>query len=141
MQKYTQKSKFISLLVGVILILVLLIVQATKESSTKIYQPSELASSQTAIARIRVGGRVANKPIDYQLEPVVLQFSIHDAYGENQDIPKSIPTVQVRYENLKPDMFAVGRDVIIDGEYKDGVVHAAQLLTQCPSKYEPPTPE
>ena len=38
-------------------------------------------------------------------------------------------------------MFTAGRDVIIDGEYKDGVLQAQKLLTQCPSKYEPPSPE
>ncbi len=49
--------------------------------------------------------------------------------------------VPVVYQGLRPDMFEAGRDVIIDGEFKDGVVIASSLLTQCPSKYEAPSPE
>jgi hypothetical protein len=40
--------------------------------------------------------------------------------------------------NPKPDMFAENRDVIVEGRLQaDGRIKAAQVLTQCPSKYEP----
>jgi cytochrome c-type biogenesis protein CcmE len=34
-------------------------------------------------------------------------------------------------------MFAEGRDVIIEGRYENGTLHAQQIMTSCPSKYEP----
>jgi len=49
--------------------------------------------------------------------------------------------VAVVYRGLRPDMFSAGRDVIIDGSFEGGSVVANTLLTQCPSKYEAPSPE
>ncbi len=38
----------------------------------------------------------------------------------------------------KPDMFAPGRDVIVEGKLgADGAIAATQVLTSCPSKYKP----
>jgi cytochrome c-type biogenesis protein CcmE len=37
-------------------------------------------------------------------------------------------------------MFQAGRDVLIDGDFKNGTIVAAKLQTQCPSKYEPAMP-
>ena len=51
---------------------------------------------------------------------------------------QSLGAIPVTYKKLKPDMFAAGRDVIIDGNFINGKVEALNLLTQCPSKYEPP---
>jgi len=37
-----------------------------------------------------------------------------------------------------PDMFAEGRDVIIEGRYNAGsALSAKTIMTSCPSKYEP----
>ena len=38
----------------------------------------------------------------------------------------------------KPDMLAPGRDVIVEGTLgADGVITATQVMTSCPSKYQP----
>lgn len=84
--------------------------------------------------RIRVGGRVAPSSIEYSASPLVLKFYIQD-----KDSPKG--SIQVVYNGVKPDMFEAGRDVLVDGDFKAGVFTAAKLLTQCPSKYEPPSPQ
>ncbi|MCB0310177.1 MAG: cytochrome c maturation protein CcmE [Bdellovibrionales bacterium] len=113
-----------------------IIFQATNTKAALVLYPSELAKkgAPEIIERVRVGGRVAALPISYEIEPKAkLSFSIHDP-------THSEPNVQVIYHGLKPDMFAPGRDVIIDGEFSGGVLHAKTLLTQCPSKYEPPSP-
>lgn len=42
----------------------------------------------------------------------------------------------------KPDMFAPGRDVIVEGRLaRDGTIEARQVLTSCPSKYGPKQPK
>jgi cytochrome c-type biogenesis protein CcmE len=41
----------------------------------------------------------------------------------------------------KPDMFAAGRDVIVEGRLTPaGTIDAQQVLTSCPSKYTPKQP-
>ena len=128
---------FLSIIAVVVTIVGLLVFQMTRSTSSSVLLPSDLAQHQSTdgtLSRIRVGGRVTEDPIEYQLEPrTELKFSIADP-GENG------PSVQVAYQGLKPDMFASGRDVIIDGEFRDGTLYASTLLAQCPSKYEPPNP-
>jgi cytochrome c-type biogenesis protein CcmE len=118
----------------------LAVLQATRQTTAAVLMPSELSSQQAErLKRIRVGGRVV-EPIDYQLQPSFdLKFNITDP--PNKDGGASWNgIVPVRYKGLKPDMFAAGRDVIVEGEFKDGAIEAKTLLTQCPSKYEPPDP-
>lgn len=129
--------RFISILTFAIALAIFLIVRATREASTEVFVPSALAA-QPDMARVRVGGKVADLPINYQVEPSFeLRFSIIDPGKSPTQEVKPIPVV---YAGIKPDMFASGRDVIIDGEYRGGSLYAAKLNTQCPSKYEPPKP-
>lgn len=132
-------SKFLTLFLAAIIIAGLMVFQATKDSSATVLVATDLIQhgTLTSMNRIRVGGRVADLPIDYVTEPKIrLSFRILDP---GKDIPATeASTIPVVYEGLKPDMFAAGRDVIIDGRYEGGVLYASALLTQCPSKYEPP---
>lgn len=96
-------------------------------------------------ANIRVGARVADRAIE-QLAPQPnaaagegsavsgIQFAVRDIQGD----PNEIITVQ--YHHVMPENLKAGRDVIIEGQYSDGKFEAKTLLTQCPSKYVPPTP-
>ena len=112
----------------------IIVYQATRGTSSLVLLPSDLIKRGEAeeLTRIRVGGRVV-EPISYQVEPSFeLKFLVQD--------PKNpTGTVPVVYRGIKPDMFTAGRDVIIDGDYDHGTIKASKLLTQCPSKYEPPS--
>ena len=126
---------FISLVIAFIVCGGALVYQATRGTSSLVLSPSEVLSKGTSrdLKRIRVGGRVVD-PINYQTEPnMVLSFSVKNPAGGEGTVP-------VVYRGLKPDMFAAGRDVLIDGEYIGGTIQAAKLQTQCPSKYEPAVP-
>lgn len=126
---------FITLVLLFVVVGAGLVFQATKGTSSLVLMPSELLSKARDgnISRIRIGGRVVD-PISYKTDPqMVLEFSVKDPKGTEQVVP-------VVYLGLKPDMFAAGRDVLIDGDYVDGVIKAAKLQTQCPSKYEPVAP-
>ncbi len=126
---------FVSLIVLFIGLGAILIVQAMQTSTSRVFTPSELAHREEPVKRIRVVGKVAPQELEYQTEPQIrLSFHIQDPEGEQKE------TVRVEYDKLMPDMFAPGRSVIIDGEYTGSVVKAESLMTQCPSKYEPPTP-
>ena len=126
---------FISFVVGFLVIGGLLVYQATRGTSSLIFSPKELVEkgSHVSLHRIRVAGKVSD-PIDYKTEPnIELNFLVADPTSSTSTLP-------VVYRNLKPDMFAAGRDVLIDGDFENGKIVAAKLLTQCPSKYEPPSP-
>jgi cytochrome c-type biogenesis protein CcmE len=126
---------FISLVVFFIVVGAVLVFQATRGTSSLVLMPSELIARAHAsdLPRIRVGGRVVD-PIQYRTEPVfLLSFSVRDPKGGDAVVP-------VEYRGLRPDMFQAGRDVLIDGDFVGGVIKAAKLQTQCPSKYEPAVP-
>jgi cytochrome c-type biogenesis protein CcmE len=112
-----------------------LVFQATRGTSSLVLMPSEVLARGASkdLKRIRVGGRVVD-PIDYQTDPrMVLTFKVKNPSGGEECVP-------VVYMGLKPDMFAAGRDVLIDGDFIGGTIQAAKLQTQCPSKYEPVVP-
>lgn len=126
---------FIVVLVGFVLGALGLLIFATQSGASLVLDPSTLLTSHRTLERVRVAGRVAEEALTYQTEPeIVLRFSIHDPGKDSGQ------TLSVVYRGLKPDMFAPGRDVIVDGQYENGELRASSLLTQCPSKYEPPDP-
>jgi cytochrome c-type biogenesis protein CcmE len=45
--------------------------------------------------------------------------------------------VPVAYHGVLPDMFAEGREVVVEGRFGNGGLAARQIMTSCPSKYEP----
>jgi cytochrome c-type biogenesis protein CcmE len=129
--------KFFSMVSAFAVLAIFLIVQATRESAEAVLLPSDLVKTDSAapLHRIRVAGKITD-PVEYKVEPSLeLTFSIRDPGPAGAGKP-----VPVVFHGFKPDMFAAGRDVIIDGEFEGGVIHASKLLTQCPSKYQPPEP-
>lgn len=125
---------FIGAVLSFFLVGGILVWQATRSTKSLILLPHELSDKKDiTIERIRVRGKVAD-PIDYQLEPEMkLSFQVADP--EKPEV-----TMPVVYRGLRPDMFAAGRDILIDGDYLEGKIEAAKVLTQCPSKYEPKVP-
>ena len=117
----------------------LMVFQATRAGAAPVLMPSEVIAqgADAALPRLRVAGRVSTQPeVAYVTSPQIrLSFNVEDPKHPEKG---SIPVV---YNGLRPDMFASGRDVIIDGEFKGGTLTASSLLTQCPSKYEAPDPE
>jgi cytochrome c-type biogenesis protein CcmE len=47
--------------------------------------------------------------------------------------------VRVRYTGSVPDLFKVGRHIVLDGRLRNGVFVAepGSMITKCPSKYAP----
>jgi cytochrome c-type biogenesis protein CcmE len=90
-------------------------------------QPSELAGRTGSVS---LAGRVVGKPTGDAHEGG-LRFRLRD--------PKdaSSVTVAVVYKGSVPDLFASGRDVVIDGQLRNGtfVATPGSMVTKCPSKY------
>jgi cytochrome c-type biogenesis protein CcmE len=62
-----------------------------------------------------------------------LRFRVVDI-GKNAGV-----AVPVTYHGSVPDLFKVGRHIVVDGTYRHGVFVARHdtLVTKCPSKYSP----
>lgn len=124
---------FLPLITAVIFLVIGALFFATRNEASKVVTvDSIIHENAKEKLRVRVAGRVTQDEIVYEVEPSFkLTFSVQD--------PKLLSEkFKVVYEGIKPDMFAAGRDVLLDGDYRDGVFYASSLLTQCPSKYEPP---
>ena len=151
--KFTLGSALIVAAVGA------LIYGAVRETSAYFVTMDEYARNpaQHAGQPLRLAGRVADgsvkwdpKTLDLEFlvrpipprkdgegaaaDPGAIQSAAADVAGDRADIANA--TLPVRYNGILPDMFAAGRDVIVEGRVEDGVFHAKALLTTCPSKYE-----
>ena len=112
-----------------------LVYTGIRETSVYYLTIDEFLAQREAVAEegIRVAGRVGGP--DYQWDPSTLDLRFRLASFDEKD------GVPVEYNGVLPDMFAHGRDVIVEGVYsKDGVLRAHTLLTSCPSKYEAEIP-
>jgi cytochrome c-type biogenesis protein CcmE len=52
---------------------------------------------------------------------------------------RTATAVSVRYSGSVPDLFKVGRHIVVDGQLRSGVFVAkpGSMITKCPSKYAP----
>jgi len=130
----------------------------------EVHQRAASLSGQT----IRVAGRVQPGNISWDPASLTLRFAIaQPPPGDpNQAQVQTVAVNQVRTAAVtdvaaaprfdgagpvfrviargqpKPDMFAPGRDVIVEGRLApDGTIDASQVLTSCPSKYAPKKPQ
>ncbi len=93
---------------------------------------------------LRIAGRVKAGTISWDPGSLTLAFAITaipdpDAGGVRPAAAIAPPSFHVVcIGQPKPDMFAEGRDVIVEGRLGAGnEVMASQVLTSCPSKYVP----
>ena len=90
-------------------------------------KPSELAGQTGHVSLV---GRVVGKPTGDAHEGG-LRFRLRDVKAT------SGATVPVLYTGSVPDLFASGRDIVVDGTLKNGtfVATPGTMVTKCPSKY------
>lgn len=90
-------------------------------------RPSELAGRTDQVSLV---GRVVGKPTG---DPHAggLRFRLRDVKDP------SAATVPVVYTGSVPDLFATGRDIVVDGRMQNGtfVATPGSMVTKCPSKY------
>ena len=90
-------------------------------------KPSELAA-QTG--NVSVAGLVVG-PVTGDSHAGGLRFRLRDIEGDSKT------TVAVLYTGSVPDLFKVGRHIVVDGELRNGtfVASPGSMVTKCPSKY------
>jgi cytochrome c-type biogenesis protein CcmE len=94
---------------------------------TPVLRPSQLAGHH---GRVSLMGQVVGKP-DGDAHAGGLRFQLRDVKGT--------ATVMVVYKGTVPDLFKTGRDIVVDGRLRNGLLVAVPntLVTKCPSKYQP----
>ncbi|SRR5258708_29945531 len=108
----------------------------------------EVAARQTELGgqSIRVAGRVKPGNIAWDPNSLTLKFEIApipDIDASGAPVKPVVASDPVSFRVIsagepKPDMFAPGRDVIVEGKFgPDGAIAATQVMTSCPSKYKP----
>ena len=87
--------------------------------------PSQLAGHR---GNVSVVGKVRGKPTGNGHDQA-LRFRLRDRDGT--------ASVPVAYKGSVPDLFKVGREVVVEGKLVNGTFVANTLVTKCPSKYAP----
>jgi cytochrome c-type biogenesis protein CcmE len=119
-------------IVLIVLSLAYLVYGGIQQGATYWVTVGELRQRAHALpSRVRLGGTVAVGTIRWDGSHRRLAFVITD--GAN-----SFP---VRYSGVVPDIFAEGRQVVVEGTLaRDGAFDATTLLAKCPTRYNPADP-
>lgn len=79
-------------------------------------------------ARVQILGYfIDDTPAHFDINTGELQFYMVDGDGTE---------AMVLYNGVKPDNFEHAENIVVVGQYKDGIFWAEDLLVKCPSKYE-----
>lgn len=91
--------------------------------------PSELAGRT---GDVQLAGLVVG-PVRGDAHDGGLRFRLKDISGSRS------ASVAVVYTGSVPDQFKVGRQIVVDGELRNGtfVAEPGSMITKCPSKYAP----
>jgi cytochrome c-type biogenesis protein CcmE len=106
---------------------VALVLNAFRSNLVFFYSPSQVMAHEAPANRtFRIGGLVEAGSL--RREGVRVSFVITD----------TARTVPVRYEGILPDLFKEGKGVVAQGQLKDGVFVAREVLAKHDENYMPP---
>jgi len=132
-----QQSKF---LIGALLIVTAvgyLIYTGIQETKVYFFTINEFLLKREALANkdVRIAGRVQDGSMQWDPAALNLNFVLTPINETTAPLASGVP---VHYQGIVPDMFAEGRDVVVEGIYTpEQNLVASTIMTSCPSKYEP----
>jgi cytochrome c-type biogenesis protein CcmE len=104
-----------------------LVLSAFQSNLVFFYSPLQIANKEVPTGRtFRLGGLVVAGSV--KREGVRVNFSVTD----------TAQTVAVRYEGILPDLFKEGKGVVAQGQLRDGVFEAKEVLAKHDENYMPP---
>ena len=104
-----------------------LVLNAFQSNLVFFYSPSQIAAHEAPDARtFRLGGMVEKGSV--KREGVSVSFIVTD----------TAKTIPVRFEGILPDLFKEGKGVVAQGQLKDGVFVAREVLAKHDENYMPP---
>jgi cytochrome c-type biogenesis protein CcmE len=143
-----KQLRFVSGIALVVAAIGYLIISAVNNTAEYYLTVNEVGARRAELSgqMLRVAGRVVPGTIQWDPSSLTLKFAITEppAEGRSPVVPVasgSLPTGEFTVLSRgqpKPDMFAAGRDVIVEGQLmRNNTIEARQVLTSCPSKYAP----
>ena len=112
----------------VLLAIGFLIYIGLSQFATYYYTVSEFVAQSESLSgeRVLVSGQIIPDSV------------IQDAFTLNFTITDGETSLLVVYQDIVPDTFKAGADIVVEGRGdQQGVFYASKLITKCPSKYEP----
>ncbi len=104
-----------------------LVLNAFESNMVFFYSPTQVAAKEAPTARtFRVGGLVEAGSV--KVDGTQVQFVITD----------TAKTVPVKYTGILPDLFKEGKGVVAQGQLKEGVFVAREVLAKHDENYMPP---
>jgi cytochrome c-type biogenesis protein CcmE len=106
---------------------VALVLNAFSSNLVFFYSPSQVAADEAPVGRtFRIGGLVEEGSV--KREGVRVDFAVTD----------TARSIRVHYEGILPDLFREGKGVVAQGELRDGVFVAREVLAKHDENYMPP---
>jgi cytochrome c-type biogenesis protein CcmE len=124
------RHKRIAIAVGVLAVLgvvVALVLNAFQSNLVFFYSPSQIASKEAPTGRtFRLGGLVVAGSVK------------RDGVNVNFQVTDTAQTVSVRYAGILPDLFKEGKGVVAQGQLRNGLFEAKEVLAKHDENYMPP---
>ncbi len=115
------------IIIGAVVIVAALIFGAISFVETNV----EYTDFQTAMSshkKVQVKGEwMKEKPSSFDGPSGRFSFAMKDDQGKE---------MQVVFDGAKPNNFEIANAIVVKGRYQEGMFHASDILTKCPSKYE-----
>ncbi len=113
--------------VAVIGVAAALVLNAFQSNLVFFYSPSQIAAREAPTGRtFRLGGLVEAGSV--KRDGVMVNFVVTDT-------AQSVP---VRYSGILPDLFKEGKGVVAQGQLREGVFEAREVLAKHDENYMPP---
>jgi cytochrome c-type biogenesis protein CcmE len=124
------RHKRIAIAVGVLSVVGIaaaLVLNAFQSNLVFFFSPSQISSKEAPVGRtFRLGGLVVAGSV--KRDGVLVNFQVTD----------TAQTVPVQYSGILPDLFKEGKGVVAQGQLKDGVFVAKEVLAKHDENYMPP---
>ena len=113
---------------GGIIIVVFLGIMGYLFTQTNIKYEEDFANIQNSSSTIKATGEwVKEKNFNIDNSKNQFSFFMKDYNGVE---------IKVVYDGAIPNNFESSTSVVVTGKYQNGIFHASDILTKCPSKYE-----
>ena len=126
------RQKRLALIVGGLAVLgaaSALVLSAFQENLVFFYSPSQVVNHEAPQGKaFRIGGLVEAGSVKRLPDGLTVAFNVTDT-------AKVIP---VTYKGILPDLFKEGKGVVAQGQLKDGVFYAREVLAKHDENYMPP---
>lgn len=104
-----------------------LVLNAFNSNLVFFYSPTQVAAKEAPSGRtFRLGGLVEAGTV--KRDGVKVRFMVTD----------TVKTIPVQFEGILPDLFKEGKGVVAQGQLKDGVFEAKEVLAKHDENYMPP---